>query len=269
MAKQGGLGDDQLDVAVFRFTLGIPGFEDRFIPQVVGGVAGALLAFNHLITAQPIAVAQGRAELLCGALVLLLLLVPEIEERLREAQPGRGRLGTTGTVAGASNAFLLDAKLTDKQKQELAWCSFALLKNTNCCGVLVHSASHTLLGRGALSQGAVTQGQTDTSLNALTQDMSSVLSVSPELREVLTGVNSQVWLPDRSAVNRIKGLAGTRLIPEGVESLLVQSIPPVTPDQGGGQGGVIMVYSERPRALSDRERRWVAEIARKLSAALA
>lgn len=37
-----------MDVAVFRFTLGIPGFEDRLIPRIVGFAGGALLAVNHL-----------------------------------------------------------------------------------------------------------------------------------------------------------------------------------------------------------------------------
>lgn len=45
-----GLGDDELDVAVFRFTLGIPGFDDSNIPRVVGTVVAALVAINHVIS---------------------------------------------------------------------------------------------------------------------------------------------------------------------------------------------------------------------------
>ena len=157
LCLKGGLGDDEMDVAVFRFTLGIPGFEDRFIPGVVAGLGAALLGINHLFSigaqAAP-TVALGSAELICGALVLTLALVPEIEERLREALPGRkkrqvmigcswivasmhpmlklsatsaiphsnhfigrGRLSTAANIAGATNAFLLDKKLSDKAKQ--------------------------------------------------------------------------------------------------------------------------------------------------------
>jgi hypothetical protein len=39
-----------MDVAVFRFTLGIPGFEDRLIPRVVAGIGAALLAVNHILS---------------------------------------------------------------------------------------------------------------------------------------------------------------------------------------------------------------------------
>jgi hypothetical protein len=48
LAATGGMGDEDLDVAVFRFTLGIPGFEDRMIPRVVSYVGGGLLAVNHI-----------------------------------------------------------------------------------------------------------------------------------------------------------------------------------------------------------------------------
>jgi hypothetical protein len=34
---------------VFRFTLGIPGFDDSNIPRVIGTVVAALVALNHAI----------------------------------------------------------------------------------------------------------------------------------------------------------------------------------------------------------------------------
>ena len=90
------------------------------MPRAVAVLGGVLLGVNHLLSigmqAAP-SLAQSRAELLCGALVLMLALVPEIEERLREVLPGRGRQATAGSVEGATNAFLLDKQLADKPKQ--------------------------------------------------------------------------------------------------------------------------------------------------------
>ena len=60
---------------------------------------------------------QGRSELLCGALVLALALIPEIEERLREVLPGKGRQSSATEISGSTNAFLLDKKLGEKLKQ--------------------------------------------------------------------------------------------------------------------------------------------------------
>lgn len=49
----GSLGDEEgMDMAVFRFTLGIPGFEDRFIPRVVGALGASLVVVNHFLGAQ-------------------------------------------------------------------------------------------------------------------------------------------------------------------------------------------------------------------------
>lgn len=41
--------DGELELAVFRFTLGIPGFDDTYIPRVVGGLGLLLLLGNHLL----------------------------------------------------------------------------------------------------------------------------------------------------------------------------------------------------------------------------
>jgi hypothetical protein len=45
---------NDLDVQVFRFTLGIPGFDDANIPRVIGAVGAVLLTLNHVLTAQPV-----------------------------------------------------------------------------------------------------------------------------------------------------------------------------------------------------------------------
>ena len=41
-------GAEDADIAVFRFTLGIPGFNDALLPRVVGIFGAALLVANHL-----------------------------------------------------------------------------------------------------------------------------------------------------------------------------------------------------------------------------
>ncbi len=38
---------------MFRFTLGIPGFDDDLIPRVVGVVGAALLIGNHVLAGSP------------------------------------------------------------------------------------------------------------------------------------------------------------------------------------------------------------------------
>lgn len=49
---------EDADVAVFRFTLGIPGFEDRLVPRVVGALGAALLGANHVLGPSVVPAAQ-------------------------------------------------------------------------------------------------------------------------------------------------------------------------------------------------------------------
>ncbi|GAX74057.1 hypothetical protein CEUSTIGMA_g1507.t1 [Chlamydomonas eustigma] len=261
-AKQGGLGDEDMDVAVFRFTLGIPGFEDRLIPRVVAGIGAALLAVNHILSIgvqfAP-DIAQARAEVLCGILVLVLGSVPDIEERLREAQPGRGRQSTASSITGAKNAFALDKKLPDKVKQELAWSSFALLKNTNSCGMLFFQGGKAIMARGAMGESVVTStSDTQASLDNITKDMDNVSTQIPELNAVLSGQSGQLWLQDRQALERA-GFSSLLSVPQGAQCLLAQRVAM------GSEAGLLVVFSERPRSLSDRERSWVGSIGQKLS----
>ena len=51
-------GGDDLDFAVFRFTLGIPGFNDDNIPRLVGAFGVALLVANHIFAGASISDAQ-------------------------------------------------------------------------------------------------------------------------------------------------------------------------------------------------------------------
>lgn len=53
--------------------------------------------------------------------------------------------------------------------QELAWASYALLRNTNCCGVVMVREGHVLLARGALGSEVVTAGNAAASLAAMSK----------------------------------------------------------------------------------------------------
>jgi hypothetical protein len=62
--------------------------------------------------------------------------------------------------------------------QELAWTSFALLKNVNCCSVLLlqPDANSALMARGAVAQSVAVQGNAAASLNNISQVGGSQLS---------------------------------------------------------------------------------------------
>ena len=45
--------DPGTDLAVFQFTLGIPGFDDALVPRIVGAAVIVLLVINHLAASNP------------------------------------------------------------------------------------------------------------------------------------------------------------------------------------------------------------------------
>lgn len=164
-------------------------------------------------------------------------------------------------VAGSVNRFHVAEGLTDIQKQELAWSSFALLKNVNCCSVLVLRDGNCLLARGALSADAVsaTPGG-PAALAALGSLLSLQMASSGEASAVLAGRQQQLYAPDRRAMG-VAGLENLGCVPAGANALLAVNLP-------GSVPGCLLVLSDRARGLGDKDRAWVTAMAAKLGAAL-
>ena len=132
-------------MAVFRFTLGIPGFDDTYIPRVIGALGILVLFANHFFGSNATADAQVsprslygwmsssvccqtlteawsclmqiRSELFAAILAAICIASPTIEARLKELEPGRGRQAAPQQVQGATSIFAIAAKMPENQKQ--------------------------------------------------------------------------------------------------------------------------------------------------------
>ena len=168
-SKPGSAGED-VDVAVFRFTLGIPGFDDKYVPRVIGAVGLLLLAVNHALGATPPPSAQTASEVVGGALATLCVVVPLVEDRLSELQPGKGRAAGEA-VQGAINTFALAPTLSEQQKKVpgvgCARDAHHLARTGACMGVVFGAKKHQQLqyagvaardGGGYGSRGVCTAG---------------------------------------------------------------------------------------------------------------
>lgn len=259
-AKLGGIGDSDVDVAVFRFTLGIPGFDDKYVPRIVGAVGAALLVINHLISTQDLQDAQERTEYLAVFLAAVLIIAPDIEDRLREVLPGRGKRKAAGPVQGADSVFWLNPDAGDAVQKELAWASFSVLKNTNACGVVVFGEDgKALLARGAL------RAMPTTPTDPLPSQQQRLASLSQDAVAATAGAGVR-WLADRAAMSS-GGLSGKAWVPEGWQSALLVPFG----GQGGGGGGdkgVLVVGCDAPRGLTKKDQSWAAALAEKLSLSL-
>lgn len=96
------------------------------------------------------------------------------------------------------------------------------------------------------------------------------------IEEVVAGRQASTYLPDAAALASA-GTAAWAFMPQSAQSLLVQALLGGQPGTGVGLGdrdahaagceagrGVLLLWSDRPRALSQRERLWAAAVAAKL-----
>ena len=237
---------------MFRFTLGNDEV-DRQVPRIVGSLGGVLLVVNHLLSPSPTE-AQARTEAIGAVLAAVCAAAPAIDARLKDLGPGRGRKALAEQIAGATNTFLLADGLGEAGKKECAWASFALLKNTNSCGVLLFDSARqeVLMCRGAVAAAAVSGTSNGDRLRSLSASVGKAVQDSGDLRGTAPG---PLVYADRAALAS-GGVSGWSFVPQGVESLVVYR---------AGGSRLLFLLSERARALSEKERLWSGAVADKLA----
>jgi len=264
------------------------------VPRVVGLVAAALVALNHVLTGGDPTPAQQRAELVDAVLAALCVVLPDVEEKLQDAAgASKGRrassaAGGAGGVAAAPPAgfWLAEAPALaggEAARRELAWASFALLRNTNSLAVMAFGAGgQAVMARGSLVAGG---GGAAALLAASSRDASSSSS-SSEVGALLSGSqgpDATLWLPDRASMARA-GLDKWTTVPAAAQSALVvvragNGGGGVTeePKSGGGSKkgaelpaaapAAVVALSDRLDGLTLKDRKWVEAIADKLAGA--
>lgn len=248
--------DSELELAVFRFTLGIPGFDDTFIPRVVGSFSILVLIANHLLGPDTVSDTQTRSEAFAAVLATICIASPTIEARLKELEPGRGRQAAPQEVQGGISTFAIADSVSEEQKQELAWASYALLRNTNTCGVAVFRGQQAVMARGALGPAASADGP-QACLQALSKAQSS-------LKSQLTADTSKdggqlAYFQDNGALSSAGAKDWAGLVPTGVNSIFMCQGP-----TSNDNGVLLVLLSDRPRAWSRRERLWGLAVTKKL-----
>ena len=258
--------DDDIEVAVFRFTLGIPGFDDALIPRVVGIIGASLVLINHVLSPQPVPLPQTRIEILGAALAAVAVAAPTLQQRLEELKPGRGRRAAAESVPGGSNVFALDSDLPENVRQDLAWTSYALLKNANTCGMMVVWNGKVLMCRGILGSSIASKDAKEV-LQRATEALGGASWLTVENNQQLG--TSVVLFEDKSSMNRA-GVSGCACVPEGANTVAVVPLRPLEYDNNKESSdsmvsmGALVLVSERERALSGKEQRWAQGVAAKL-----
>ncbi|XP_015067456.1 protein COFACTOR ASSEMBLY OF COMPLEX C SUBUNIT B CCB2, chloroplastic isoform X1 [Solanum pennellii] len=236
----------QLNLSVLRFTLGIPGLDESYLPRYIGYAFGFLLVLNHFLGSDPSAItaAQLRTEVLGLLLALFSVIVPYLGKFLK----GSVLVEERNLPEDAEQAFVISENISDILKEDLAWGTYVLLRNTSSISVLF-SLQDTICARGywRTPKDVLKAHLCDWFEKQIQQ------SGLHDLKETLyfpQVSDSEVW----------------EMLPKGTRSLLVQPLiqsETSASSQKWKNNGFVLVASSNSYAYNNKDRSWVGAVAKK------
>lgn len=179
-ADSGGRGrQSEPELAVLRFSIGLPELEENLrLPRAIGAAAAVLILANlatpslqALVAGKSLSVLNSRisassvpSSVIGLMLALACMAMPQLDDVLTAGQQTSG--GARGNAASGSkplplavNDSLLDVSETENdaernaRRAELAWASYTLLRNTPACAILLCADNAICLYRGEMGDG--------------------------------------------------------------------------------------------------------------------
>ncbi|XP_024028636.1 protein COFACTOR ASSEMBLY OF COMPLEX C SUBUNIT B CCB2, chloroplastic isoform X1 [Morus notabilis] len=247
--SRSGQPNPQLNLSVLRFTLGIPGLDESYLPRWIGYGFGSLLVLNHFVgsnSVTDITSAQLRTEALGLSLAAFSIVLPYLGKFLKGATP----MDQTTIPEGSEQIFMLSENVSNTEKEDLAWATYILLRNTNTMAVLI-SIQGELCVRGYWNT------PTDVSKTDLLDWFGRQIE-----QFGISDVKDTLYFPQISD----SGLWD--ILPKGTRSVLVQPVPQV-PDSSDKtmetNQGFILVASTISYAYNVKDRAWIGALAKKFA----
>ncbi|KAK9181741.1 hypothetical protein WN944_024880 [Citrus x changshan-huyou] len=125
--------EQQLNLSVLRFTFGIPGFDESYLPRWIGYGFGSLIVLNHFAFSNSDTSAQLRSEVLGLSLAAFSVTLPYLGKFLKGASP----VSQKSLPESGEQIFIMSQNISDALKENLAWATYVLLRNTNSISVLI------------------------------------------------------------------------------------------------------------------------------------
>lgn len=125
--------EQQLNLSVLRFTFGIPGFDESYLPRWIGYGFGSLIVLNHFAFSNSVTSAQLRSEVLGLSLAAFSVTLPYLGKFLKGASP----VSQKSLPESGEQIFVMSQNISDALKENLAWATYVLLRNTNSISVLI------------------------------------------------------------------------------------------------------------------------------------
>ncbi|CAA7391854.1 unnamed protein product [Spirodela intermedia] len=244
-SADGGQQQEALNFSVLRFTLGIPGLDESYLPRYIGLAFGSLIVLNHLLgSSDSPTPAQLRSEALGICLAAFSFALPYFGKFLK----GTGPADRSIVPEGNTQIFAISEDAPGIQKEDLAWASYVILQNTNTISVLI-SAGDKLCIRGYWNV-------PEEASKAQILDL-----FRREIRETgLTGLKDPLYFP-LGADSQFMGI-----LPKGALSVLLQPTYGARDPSGDGGGdveGFVLLASNARYAYRDSDRAWIKVMADK------
>ncbi|GER34970.1 hypothetical protein STAS_11225, partial [Striga asiatica] len=223
-------------------ALGIPGLDESYLPRYIGYAFGSLLVLNHFVGSDysSTTAAQLRTEALGLSLAAFAAVVPYLGKFLKGTAPTDQKI----IPEGAEQIFIMSEDLNDDKKEDLAWGTYALLRNTNSISVLI-SVPDALCVRGYWNT---------------PKDLSkeNVLNwFEKKIQEIgFSNLKDTVYF-QQAADSELK-----EMVPTGIQSFLVQPILDAS-SQTVNSKGFVLLASSMDYAFIDKDKAWIAAIANK------
>ncbi|XP_010442731.1 PREDICTED: protein COFACTOR ASSEMBLY OF COMPLEX C SUBUNIT B CCB2, chloroplastic isoform X1 [Camelina sativa] len=230
----------QLNLSVLRFTFGIPGLDESYLPRWLGYGFGSLLLLNHFSASAPINEPQLRSEALGISLAAFSIALPYIGKFLKGSVVEQRTLPEEG-----EQVFVISSNIGDSLKEDLAWATYVLLRNTSTIAVLI-SIQGELCVRGYWNC-------PDQMSKAQLHDW-----FKKKVDEIgLADVKETLYFPQYEGSS-----ASWDILPDGTRSLFVQ---PLIQDiyEPQKMDGFLLVASTAGYAYSDKDRAWIGAMAEK------
>ncbi|XP_031382800.1 protein COFACTOR ASSEMBLY OF COMPLEX C SUBUNIT B CCB2, chloroplastic [Punica granatum] len=243
-SQSNGQQPGQLNLSVLRFTLGIPGFDESYLPRYIGYGFGSLLLLNHFVGSDLSAItpAQLRTEALGLSLAAFSAVLPYLGKFL----PGTAIVNQASLPAGNEQLFIMSEGMPEALREQLAWSTYVLLRNTNTIAALV-SVGGELCVRGYWSTpDDISRADLVDWFNKQIQNIGL-----PDLKDAL-------YFPVNS------GNEFQTLLPKGTRSLLILPLLRVSNSSTGKlklSKGLVLLASSMTYAYSDKDRAWIEAIA--------
>lgn len=200
----------------------------RFLPIVVGAIAGSLLVLNRVFT-ELLTPSQARSDVMGVIISAVLILVGIIWQKIQPVPPEKVDLE-------GEEGFELAADLPEDLQMELAWASHILLGNTVTRCLVVYYQGRVLLRRGILPE-------------------KTTVTPGPIVEKVLAK-QKPIYLV---TLKLYPGRTEFDYFPENVQGIICQPL---------GTQGVMILGADRPRSYTKQDENWVAAIAEKLTHSL-